>query len=706
MKYLLVFVLVHALGWTNPCNLERDLSVAEYFQAKECRKFPATYNFYLQGGIFTMPSARMGDDGEIDLGFSTTPHYYNWNGRIQILPLLELSGSYRVLRGVEDPLLSAHGFGDLADKGVNFKVTLWKPEDTNYRLPSIAFGWDDFLGTKRFQAQYIAATQVISCLNLEATIGWGRERIRGFFGGLQYFPFWHTNNMWIDGIALGIEYDATPYHNPRYEPNPAARLQKSKINYGIKYRFLDFMDLSLAYLKGKQICFAASMFYNFGHTQGFVPKCDDKLPYTCPKNLEPINTYRPPDYLMQELFTAFCDQGLELLDAYIYTDSCQNKVLRIRFQNLKYRYLCEIEKRLAYLLANLLPSDIDRVHAVQETYGMSIQEFEFWGIYLREFCFHNLSLYELETVSSLHEVTCIDTLSPQKIFHKHLPFYSLYLLPRTHTYFGSSKGKFKYATGLTFCMDGFLTPWEIYYSLQLGYLLFSSLGNASDVDMLNPSQLPNVHTDIITYEKQNGVQLDQFYIQKNLAIGYGFYGRASLGYFDPAYAGFSSEVLYYPVASPFAIGIEGAVVFKRTYGGIGFTNKVRQLVHFTPTYRPFVGSQYFLDFYYDNVYTALSGKLSLGKFLANDWGGRLELCRYFPSGLRVYAWYTVTNGNDKINGHTYYDKGVGFSMPLDIFFSCSSTERFGYAMSAWLRDVGYRTPVGESLYDLIYYERQ
>lgn len=696
----------HAALWSNPWELERDLAVADYYQSKECIRLPTTYNYYLQGGLFAMPSARMGDDGEISFGFSTTPNYYNWNGRVQLLPLLEITGSYRVLRGVDDPLLSPHGFGDLSDKGANFKIALWKPEDSNYLLPAIAFGWDDFLGTKRFQSQYVVLTQVVPWLNLEATLGWGRERIRGFFGGIQFFPFLQLGNYWLKDFSLGIEYDATPYENIRYEPNQFARDQKSKINFGMKYRFMDFMDLSLAYLKGEKLAVSASLEYNFGHTEGFLPKCNDKLPYTSPKNFEPLNEFRPPDYFMEELYMAFCDQGLGLLDAYIYYDSCNNSVLKIRFQNLKYRYFSEIEKRLIYLMSSLLPQDIDRVIAVQETYGMSIQEFDFWGLYLRQFCGRDICLYEMQTVSSVHEVTCIDSLHPVKLFHKPLQPFAYYVLPRTHTYFGSSKGKFKYATGLTLGVNGFITPWEFYYSFQLGYLLFSSLGDASDIDMLNPSQLPNVHTDIVTYEKQAGVQLDELYLQKNLAIGYGFYSRASLGYFDPAYAGFASEVLYYPLCSPFAVGVEGAVVFKRTYGGLGFTNKVRQLEGFRPTFHKFVGTQYFLDLYYDHVPCALSAKLSLGKFLANDWGARAELCRYFESGLRIFFWYTVTNGNDKVNGHTYYDKGVGFSMPLDIFFSCSSIERFGYAMSAWLRDVGYRTPVGEGLYDLIYYERQ
>jgi hypothetical protein len=135
--------------------------------------------------------------------------------------------------------------------------------------------------------------------------------------------------------------------------------------------------------------------------------------------------------------------------------------------------------------------------------------------------------------------------------------------------------------------------------------------------------------------------------------------------------------------------------------GIGFSKKIRKYHGFTPEMVKFLGSQYFLDLYFDFEEAMLDFKISGGKFLANDYGARFEASRYFDSGLRLSMWYTMTNGHDKINGHTYYDKGIAISMPLDIFYTCCARKRWRYGMSAWLRDVGYRTSTGSRLFDII-----
>lgn len=114
-----------------------------------------------------------------------------------------------------------------------------------------------------------------------------------------------------------------------------------------------------------------------------------------------------------------------------------------------------------------------------------------------------------------------------------------------------------------------------------------------------------------------------------------------------------------------------------------------------------MGSQYFLNLYYDWVPAAMDFKVSIGKFLANDVGSRFQVGRYFPSGLHVYFWYTRTNANDHINGHIYHDTGFGFTMPIEIFSTRYCREMWGYGLSAWLRDCGYRTPIGLDLFDLI-----
>jgi hypothetical protein len=46
------------------------------------------------------------------------------------------------------------------------------------------------------------------------------------------------------------------------------------------------------------------------------------------------------------------------------------------------------------------------------------------------------------------------------------------------------------------------------------------------------------------------------------------------------------------------------------------------------------------------------------------------------------------------------------SVPLDFFLLKSSKARWDYGMAAWLRDVGYRTWTGDTLFQMINAERQ
>ena len=337
--------------------------------------------------------------------------------------------------------------------------------------------------------------------------------------------------------------------------------------------------------------------------------------------------------------------------------------------------------------------------------GFPIQEYHYRMDYVRLFADKQMGAHELGILTPMQEVTCPDQYSGCLLFGCKRECINFELSPRTHTLFGSSSGKFKYALGVNAAFNGYLWD-EVYYSVLVGFTFITNLTDAQDFDRLNPSQLINVRSDIVRYYAQRGLTLDEAYLQKNWNIGKGLYARLAAGYFEEEYGGGAAEVLYYPLDSSFAVGIEGAVLKKRTLGGVGFTNKIRKLDGFTPMYKHFLGSQYFLNLYYDLACANLDFKVSAGKFLANDWGVRNEISRYFPSGLRITLWYTLTNGNDRINGKRYYDKGVSFSMPFDIFYTCSERTYWNYVMSAWLRDVGVQAETGRHLYRLINDQRQ
>lgn len=702
----LLFLMAFFLSSSLHAELMEDLLIVQEIDEELCERFPVSYNHLLYGGYFNMPSARMSQEGILGAGFSYVPPYNNYNLYCQLTPFLEISGNYRVFKGVDDPILTPLGFGDMSDKGANVKLSIFHPEDSDYMLPGLAVGLEDFLGTRNFKARYIVATKVFLKENLEISVGLGAQRIRRWFGGVLWMPFRKSCYEFLSPLTFAAEYDATPYHSEKIEKHPKGRTQKCKINGGIKYRLFDNIDFSVSYIRGEKVAASFATFYDFGHTKGFVPKIDDSLPYKAPVVREPIGVNRSEAMFITDLAFAFKEQGIELLKLELGYNSCSQKTLRIRIYNDTYRLESCLRERLICLLSALVPNDIEEAIVVIDAEGFPIQEYHFPMEMVRQYGDLEMGAFELSIMSPLKEVEYTDPYQFSTLFEKDRETFNWLILPKTHTFFGSSKGKFKYSLGVNFGGDGYL-PSDIYYSVLFGYNALSNLYDLSSTDRLNPSQIINVRSDIVRYYQQKAITIDEAYLQKCWNMGSGFYSRLAFGYFEEEYGGLATQFLYYPLDNPFAVGIEGAIFKKRSYKGYGFTSKVRKLHGFVPEWKNFpFGSQYFLDLYYDWKEGMLDLKLKFGKFLANDYGVRTEISRYFDSGLRITFWYTRTNGHDKINGSTYYDKGVAFSLPLDLFYTESSRKRWGYGMSAWLRDVGVTAATGQDLYELINDQRQ
>lgn len=686
-------------------DLFRDLMMVDLINRAISDRMPVTYNNTLQGGYIQMPSARMGDEGELAGGVSWVPPYRNYNIRAQILPHIEITGSYRVFNGIQDSVLSPHGFGDFSDKGANIKFAIVRPEDSDYLLPGIALGLDDFLGTRSFKAQYAVATQVFLKYNFEFSLGYGTERINKWFGGIIWMPWRQNECSYLRDIALTAEYDAIDYRSKQHEPHPDGREVKSRINTGVKWRLWNFLDLSLSYVRGLHVAGSASLFYNFGESNGFIPKYNDPLPYTSPTITESIGCLRSEEALAQDLLWALRDQGFMLLHAALtYNPSCE-KVLYLKVYNCTWTFERIVRSRLNHILANLKPQDIDAVIVVMESEGFPIQQYYYRAPFLEMYEEHSSCDFELDLLTPMCEASSPDPCRTRLLYENDRCIVDWDLLPKINTYFGSATGKFKYAGGLNFGAHGIIPTGNVYYRVLFGYTAFTKISDLTGVDILNPSQLINVNTDIVLYLKNKGLTLDEAWFQKTLNLGCGFYWRAAGGYFSQPYFGAGMEFLWYPANSNFAVGIDGAVVRKRKTHGILLSSKIRKFKGFVPEEVRFTGSQFFLDLYYDCRPIEMDLKVSIGKFLANDYGARYEVGRYFWNGLRLFMWYTGTNAGDKVNGETYHDKGVGISMPLDVFYTYSSREKWQYSISAWLRDCGYRTYTGDGLYEMIHDQR-
>ena len=684
-------------------RLFRDLETVSLIDRQVKDRLPLVINYQLQGGYFTMPSARTFDAGMFNMGFSYVAPYHLWALGFQFFDHIETTGNYWIYDGIPDGCFGHLGFGDSAERAANVKFILLRKEDGFPLLPDFAIGWNDFMGTCRFNSFYVAATQEFNSLNLEGTLGWGKGRIKGFYGGLAWSPFRKWNNF-VRNLTFVAEYDANDYKHHQHE-HEHGRVVNNRFNAGLQFKLWDIFRLSASTLRGNDWAAGIALDYNLGASKGLLPKIKDPCPYSGPIDIQPIGVLRSREELAEELTYAFSDQGFDLYNLYLVPGEFGKDRLWMKIVNVRYREEEEVRSRIEYILGSLVPSNIECVTAVTEADGVPIHEYCFRVQDLRRYAEGILGENEFRIIAPTKEVSS----QPSKydaalLYQRRKSIWMLTFRPWVRTFLGGSRGKFKYEVGLALNPEGYLLD-SIYYNICGTYTAKSSTEDIQSEDFLNPSRLINVRTDSILYNQSNSFHISQAYLQKSWNISSGWFSRLSLGYFETAYTGAALEALYYPVQSNWAIGFQTAGLLKRSYYGLGTQRKIRKLTNDGPIYIPYIGFQYFVDFYYQYKPFNLDFKFSAGQFLARDKGLRVEGGRTFNSGLRVGLWYTLTNAGDRVNGSRYYDKGFSISLPLDFFLQKSSRTRLQYAMAAWLRDCGAISATGKGLYPTLFWER-
>jgi hypothetical protein len=686
----------------SPRSLFSDLKEVERVNRELEDRLPLPYNFNVMGGYLNMPSARMPQTGVVCFGGGRVPPYNNYGVNFQIFSRIELSGNYRVYTSVPEANFGSEGFGDDADRIGNIKIALLKPSDGFSWAPSLSVGADDFIGTKRFHSEYVVLTKEWERFNLELSLGWGKGRMKGLFGGAIWTPLRHQSVLLLNRLSLLAEYDCNNYCDHFWEHGDGREV-KSRLNGGIAW-ITPWGQLSLGTVRGKALAAFASLQYPLGRSEGLFPKLADPVRYDSPIDTEPLGICRPQADFAAHLAYAFADQGLDLYQLSIFFDEKWHKNLWIKVINNRYRKEEVVRERLISLLAALTPSDIESVIVVIEADGVASHSYRFPSPLLQRARQKEIASSEVEILAPMAEpVFPPNPYESILLFQRKKPIWTFSFHPRLLSFFGSAQGKFKYNLGLTASQEGYLG--EFYYYLQGAYSLKSSIQNLSATDRINPSQLIQVRTDTIKYYQNEHPALEEAYLQKSWTLPSSWFARLASGYFEPAYGGAAGELLYAQVDRNWAFGFEGAALWKRRYTGLGFTDTIRKLDGKRLTHVPFTGVQYFANFYYYIPSLQMDIRLKGGQFLAKDKGIRLEVGRYFPSGVRFALWYTLTNGHDHVNGSTYHDKGFSFSIPFDLFLRQSSRTLIAYVMSAWLRDVGAIGNTGKSLYSTLSEER-
>ena len=685
-------------------SLFKDLELVQQIDKRIVEKLPLYYNSSMMIGYFNMPSARMNKSGSVAIGGGNVPPYNVYGLNMQILDRIELSGNYVVYKGILEGNFGSEGFGDDAERIGNIKFGILTPADQCPNLPLISVGAIDFIGSKRFNSQYIVLTQPWLKANFELSLGWGNGRMRGLFGGASWTPFRRSGSKLFKDLSFVLEYDDNNYKNHSHE-HPSGRTIKSRLNGGVNWLIRDTLQVSVNSVRGEKIAATGSLRIPLGTFEGVFPKVDDPMNYKTPVDTEPLGPARPEADFAQEIAYALSDQGLDLYTAYLSFDENGKKHLWLKIVNNRYRINEIVRERVQNVLAAITPDDIGSITVVIEADALPCQAYHYRTEDLYKFRQSQIGRFELQSLAPIQEASKAPSdYESILLFQRKKEIWSFTMRPRFISFFGSTQGKFKYNVSAVASQEGYLFE-EILYKLQGSYAIKSSTAGMTGVDRYHPSQLFVVRTDSIKYYQSNSLHLEQAFTQKGWNAGKGRFVRIAAGYFETAYAGLATEALYYPVKSNFAVGIETAVVWKRHYDGVSFFSKVPKFDGSKVKYYPFTGFQYFLDLYYDFRPLSIDCKVKIGQFLAKDKGARVEVGRYFASGMRFSLWYAWTSANEKIHGRKYHDKGFSFLIPLDMFLKQSSRNYVGYAMAAWLRDQAASAETGKKLYYTLYEER-
>ena len=212
------------------------------------------------------------------------------------------------------------------------------------------------------------------------------------------------------------------------------------------------------------------------------------------------------------------------------------------------------------------------------------------------------------------------------------------------------------------------------------YSQFGAIRQESD------SVLPRVRSDIKEYLQRGEsgiVRLQADYAFSPLRE---VYARLSAGLFEEMFGGVGGEVLYRPFTSRLALGAEWNWVRQRDFDA---SLKFRDYD---------TGTGHFSVYYQWPWYDILS-IVNVGRYLARDDGATFNFSREFDSGVRMGAWFTLTNVSAEEFGEGSFDKGFFINIPFDLLLPRSTTSSGHIAYRPLTRDGGQMVHVSTRLYD-------
>ncbi len=658
-----------------------------------------TNSFGVPSGLIDMPTAEMAPDGQLSINVSHFSGYTRNTATFQLTPWL--SGSFRYI-GIDDltPLFDIY-----YDRSFDIRLRLM--EETDY-LPGVAIGLQDFLGTGVLSGEYIVATkQFGERLRATGGVGWGRLGSRNSFGSLGSRPGFSFEGVGTGGnfrfseyfsgdMALfgGFSYDATDkisfsaeYSSDAYEFENQQGVfdADSPFNFAATYKANDNLIFRLFSVYGQEVGLTVNVTLNprqpATETQGPAP-----LPVAVrdPARINDLGWSTNPieQIALSSQLEKFIEQeGLTYVGADI-TD----RTAHVRIENGIFQSEAQALGRTMRIMSRMLPPSVETFHVTVESNGLPLMTTTMSRTDLERLEYEKEDL-ALQAASFSDSIRFGDVPEPKADVY---PNFTWSVSPTLRFSAFDPENPFRADLRIKARAN---------YDFGQGWLLNGAvsvrvLGNLGEIDRPVNSQLPFVRTTIAAYNYRFGPTIDQLTLTKLARIAPDVYGRASIGYFELMYAGVSGEVLWKPVDSRLALGVElNYVQLREQDQRFGFAS------HTTPGGTiPHVNGHVSAYYELNNGYQA---NVHAGRYLAGDWGATFEFSREFNNGWQIGAFATFTDVSAEQFGEGSFDKGLFFRIPFSWIIGTETKRGYSNIIRPVQRDGGQRVIVPNRLYDIV-----
>ena len=553
------------------------------------------------------------------------------------------------------------------DKSFNLKVRLIEETD---EFPELSLGFRDFIGTGRFSSEYIVSSKRIGDFDFTVGLGWGhlsspdgitnpfididnRFNNRSFEigkGGNLEFKRWFTGKKVssfygleylnkYSGIRFKLDYDSSNSMNFRKESN---------YSFGLSIPASKFVDVNLFRHRGTSLGFGVS--YKANYSKPFIRK----------KEVLPLIQFSNQDSILlssdDKVFSGTINVLLQSFGIYSQSMKINENSLEIIVDQSKYRNLNTASKRIIQLTKEVLRSrNIDMIDIVYQVRGVNIGTISFSLEKFYSFLENNLSIPELEKSMTFAN---FDNKSNKKlIFQGNVKYPSFYwgIRPDLKNHVGAPEAFYSGQIGLLIA-GGIQIDKNSNIDSSISLSIFENL---DQLKLRAYSRLPKVRSDIREYLKEEyalkdlsySYIFDPIYSKRNL-----FFGGLKIGYFEEMFGGIGGEVLFRDINKPWYLTANFHWVKQREF---------RQRLSFRK-YETFTGH---LNFIWETPLDGVKLIMSGGRYLAKDSGLTINLSKSFKSGFTLGFFATKTDISSQEFGEGSFDKGIYFSIPLDVVSS-------------------------------------